>query len=63
MLGGIAFERLESPEYAGDPSNGVESWTRRDPSANDQWLIRGRRPVVPIVQEPNAIAAITGTTG
>jgi hypothetical protein len=63
LLGGLAFERLESPEYAGDPANGVESWTRRDPSANDQWLIRGRRPVVPIIQEPNAIAAISGTTG
>lgn len=63
MVGGLAYERLESPEYAGDPANGVESWTRRDPAANDQWLVRGRRPVVPIVQEPNAIVAITGTTG
>lgn len=63
MVGGLAFERLESPEYAGDPASGVESWTRRDPSANDQWLIRGRRPVVPVIQEPNAICAITGTTG
>lgn len=63
MLGGLAYERLESPEYAGDPANGVESWTRRDPSANDQWLVRGRRPVVPIIQEPNAAVAITGTTG
>jgi hypothetical protein len=63
MLGGLAYERLESPEYTGDPANGVESWTRRDPAANDQWLVRGRRPVVPIIQEPNAIAAISGTTG
>jgi hypothetical protein len=63
MLGGLAYERLESPEYAGDPANGVESWTRRDPAANDQWLVRGRRPVVPVIQEPNAIAAISGTTG
>jgi hypothetical protein len=63
MLGGLAYERLESPEYSGDPANGVESWTRRDPAANDQWLIRGRRPVVPVIQEPNAIAAISGTTG
>lgn len=63
MLGGLAYERLESPEYAGDPSNGVESWTRRDPDANDQWLVRGRRPVVPVIQEPSAIAAISGTTG
>jgi hypothetical protein len=63
MLGGLAYERLESPEYSGDPANGVESWTRRDPAANDQWLVRGRRPVVPIVQEPQAIVAITGNTG
>lgn len=63
MLGGLAYERLESPEYAGDPANGVESWTRRDPAANDQWLVRGRRPIVPIIQEPNAAVAITGTTG
>ena len=63
LLGGLAYERLESPEYSGDPANGVESWTRRDPSANDQWLIRGRRPVVPIIQEPLAAAAIIGNTG
>jgi hypothetical protein len=63
LLGGLAYERLESPEYSGDPANGVESWTRRDPAANDQWLVRGRRPIVPIVQEPNAIAAIGGSAG
>jgi hypothetical protein len=63
MLGGLAYERLESPEYAGDPANGVESWTRRDPAANDQWLVRGRRPVVPIIQEPSCIVAIKGVTG
>jgi hypothetical protein len=61
MLGGLAYERLESPEYQGDPANGVETWTRRDPDANDQWLVRGRRPIVPVVQEPNAGCVITGT--
>lgn len=61
MLGGLAYERLESPEYQGDPANSVESWTRRDPDANDQWLVRGRRPVVPVVQEPGAACTITGT--
>lgn len=61
MLGGMAYERLESPEYQGDPANGVESWTRRDPDANDQWLVRGRRPVVPVVQEPDSAVSITGT--
>jgi hypothetical protein len=63
LLGGLAYERLESPEYSGDPANGVESWTRRDPAANDQWLIRGRRPVVPVIQEPFAVAALIGETG
>jgi hypothetical protein len=60
MLGGIGYERIPSPEYTGDPLNGVESWSRRDPSANDQWIVRGRRPVVPVVQEPNAAFKITG---
>jgi hypothetical protein len=60
MLGGIGFERIPSPEYTGDPQNGVESWSRRDPSANDQWIVRGRRPVVPVVQEPGAAYKITG---
>lgn len=59
MVGGLGYERLESPEYQGDPANGVESWIRRDPSANDQWIVRGRRPVVPVVQEPGAIYKIT----
>lgn len=61
MLGGLAYERLDSPEYQGDPANGVETWTRRDPDANDQWLVRGRRPVVPVIQEPNAGCVITST--
>jgi hypothetical protein len=62
LLGGLAYERLQSPEYQGDPANSIESWTRRDAAANDQWLVRGRRPVVPIVQEPNAAVKVT-TTG
>jgi hypothetical protein len=60
MLGGMGFERIPSPEYTGDPASGVESWSRRDPAANDQWIVRGRRPVVPVVQEPNAAFKITG---
>lgn len=60
MLGGIGYERIPSPEYTGDPANGVESWSRRDPAANDQWIVRGRRPMVPIVQEPDAAYKITG---
>lgn len=62
MLGGLGYENIPSPEYQGDPANGVESWTRRDPSANDQWMVRGRRPVVPVVQEPGAAAKITAVT-
>lgn len=60
MLGGLGFERIPSPEYTGDPANGVESFSRRNPIANDEWLIRGRRPVVPVVQEPGASFKITG---
>lgn len=60
MLGGIGYERIPSPEYTGDPAQGVESWSRRDPAANDQWIVRGRRPIVPVVQEPNAAFKITG---
>lgn len=59
MFGGLGYERIPSPEYQGDPANGVESWIRRDPSANDAWIVRGRRPVVPVVQEPGAGYKIT----
>lgn len=54
QFGALGYEDIPSPEYEGDPANGIETWARRDPAANDQWLIRGRRPVVPIVLEPNA---------
>jgi hypothetical protein len=54
QFGALGYEDLESPEYEGDPANGIETWARRDPDANDQWLLRGRRPVVPVVLEPNA---------
>jgi hypothetical protein len=60
MLGGLGYERIPSPEYQGDPANGVESFSRRDPASTDKWIIRGRRPVVPIVQEPGAAFKITG---
>jgi hypothetical protein len=60
MAGGLGYERIPSPEYQGDPANGVETWSRRDPAASDKWLVRGRRPIVPIVQEPGAIYKITG---
>ncbi len=60
QLGGLGYENIPSPEYEGDPANGVQTWSRRDPDGNDQWLIRGRRPVVPIVQEPACAVKITG---
>jgi len=59
MLGGLGYERIPSPEYQGDPANGVESYSRRDPAATDKWILRGRRPIVPIVQEPGAAFKIT----
>jgi hypothetical protein len=60
VLGALGYERIPSPEYQGDPAQGVETMTRRDPIANDSWLVRGRRPVVPFVQEPGAACKITG---
>jgi hypothetical protein len=60
MLGALGYENIPSPEYQGDPANGIETMTRRDPVANDSWLVRGRRPVVPFVQEPGAGCKITG---
>jgi hypothetical protein len=59
-LGALGYENIPSPEYQGDPANGIETMTRRDPAANDSWLVRGRRPVVPFVQEPGAGCKITG---
>lgn len=60
MLGGLGYERIPSPEYTGDPANGVESFSRRNPNGNDEWLIRGRRAVVPVIQETGAAFKITG---
>ena len=60
MLGAMGYENIPSPEYQGDPANGIETATRRNPVGNDEWLVRGRRPVVPFVQEPGAGCKITG---
>lgn len=59
-LGALGYEVIPSPEWDGDPANGVESRARRNPDGNDEWLIGARRPVVPIVQEPGAGCWITG---
>lgn len=60
VLGSLGYENIPSPEYQGDPANGVETLTRRNPLGNDEWLVRGRRPVVPFVQEPGAACKLTG---
>jgi hypothetical protein len=60
VLGSMGYERIPSPEYSGDPANGVETLARRNPAGNDEWLVRGRRPVVPFVQEAGAGCKITG---
>lgn len=54
QLGALGYEVIPSPEWSGDPANGVQSRARRDPDGNDQWLLGGRRPVVPLVLEPGA---------
>lgn len=59
QLGDLAWENIPSPEYTGPPS-GLQQWTRRDPTANDSWLLRVRRTAVPIVREPNAAVKLTG---
>lgn len=60
QLGSLGYENIPSPEYTGNPRDDIQTWVRRDGSATDSWLIRGRRPVVPIVQEPNAAVKLTG---
>jgi hypothetical protein len=59
QLGSMGWENVASPEYSG-PASGVQTWVRRNPQANDEWLIRNRRVFVPFVQEPNAAVKITG---
>lgn len=59
QLGSLAYEDLASPEYQGT-AEGIQSWIRRDPKGTDSWLLRTRRSVVPIVQEPACGVKITG---
>jgi len=58
-LGSVAYEQIESPGYAGDPSTTVETKVIRD-DKRDRWLLQARRPVAPMIQEPNAACVITG---
>ncbi|MBD3781694.1 MAG: hypothetical protein IE926_01880 [Micrococcales bacterium] len=60
VFGSRAFKRIPSPEYTGDPKTGIETWTRRNPLGNDETLIRGRRPMIAVAQEPRAARRITG---
>ena len=59
QLGALGYEDIPSPEYQGT-ADGIQTWIRRDPAGNDQWLLRNRRTVVPFVQEPGAGIKLTG---
>jgi hypothetical protein len=58
-LGFMAWEDLGSPEYVGDPRE-VQTWIRRNPAGNDEWLLRTRRVFAPAVTDPAAAVKITG---
>lgn len=60
VFGARAFRRLASPEYTGDSATGIETWSRRNPLGNDEWLVRGRRMMLSIVREPRAARKLTG---
>jgi len=59
LLGGMADEKLGGG-YATAGDTNVETKSIRDED-NDQWKLRARRVVAPIVQEPGAAWKITGT--
>jgi hypothetical protein len=59
QLGALAYEDIPSPEYQG-AADEIQSYIRRDPNRRDRWLLGTRRPVVPIVQEPNCAIKVTG---
>lgn len=61
VFGSRAFRRIPSPEYTGDPANGIETASGRNPLRNDAWVIQGRRPMIAVVREPRAARRITGT--
>jgi hypothetical protein len=58
QLGGMADENALSPGYAVSDL-GVETKVIRVEEA-DKWDMQGRRVTVPVVQEPGAVAEITG---
>jgi hypothetical protein len=59
QLGFMAWEDINSPEYVGDPK-GVQTWIRRNPLGNDEWLLRTRRIFAPAVTDPGAAVKIMG---
>lgn len=66
QLGGMADENIQSPGYTsagGDGAAGIEvaSWRLGGEANRDGYRMRVRRITVPVVLEPNAGVAITGT--
>lgn len=60
VFGARAFRDLPSPEYTGSSATGIETWVRRNPLANDEYLARGRRIMLAVVREPRAARKLTG---
>ena len=62
QLGGMADEKILSPEFAPAGNTGVEGSTERASQAGkDGYLVRGRRNTVAVVTEPLAGVRLTGT--
>lgn len=62
QLGGMADEKIISPEFAPAGNTGVEASTdRAKTGTKDGYLLRGRRVTVPVVTEPMAGVKLTGT--
>lgn len=63
LLGGVADEDLQSPDYARapEPSQNIEVHTERLKGGRDGYLAQGRRVCVPVVTEPRAGLRIAGT--
>ncbi|ABR10472.1 major head protein [Microbacterium phage Min1] len=62
QLGGMADEKLLSPEFAPAGNTGVEASTERaHQGVKDGYLVRGRRNTVAVVTEPMAGVRLTGT--
>lgn len=61
QLGGMADEKLESPEFVSYGDFNVETASERVKGL-DKYNVRARRVVVPVVTEPLAGVTITGTS-